>query len=135
MTETASVIRDRLSSYLDADVYGIGSSARSPPKNALFQGLDFWQKTGRQSGAGAIVGHCSHSPSGRRKPLSLRWPLIWPALKALQTIVGGIIGRRGRLVADKDLIVKLASTLVCNAYGSRRIGALVGPILREGGTS
>lgn len=52
-------------------------------------------------------------------------------LKGLHAIVGGIIGQRGRLLADKDIVVRLASVLVCNSYGSRRIGDLIDPILRE----
>ncbi|MGB5558346.1 MAG: hypothetical protein WBN04_10080 [Paracoccaceae bacterium] len=50
-------------------------------------------------------------------------------LKALHTIVGGIVGQRGRLMADKDLIVRLASNLVCNSYGSQRIGELIEPMV------
>jgi len=51
-------------------------------------------------------------------------------LKGLLTIVGGIIGQRGRLVAEKDLVIRLATILVCNTYGSRRIGELIDPIIR-----
>ena len=51
-------------------------------------------------------------------------------LKALLTIVGGIIGQRGYLMAEKDLVSRLASILVCNTYGSRRIGELIDPIIR-----
>ncbi len=50
-------------------------------------------------------------------------------LKALHTIVGGIVGQRGRLMADKELIVRLASNLVCNSYGSQRIGELIEPMI------
>ena len=52
-------------------------------------------------------------------------------LKGLHTIIGGIIGQRGRLIADKDVVVRLASILVCNNYGSRRIGELIDPIILE----
>lgn len=51
-------------------------------------------------------------------------------LKGLHTIVGGIIGQRGRLFAEKDLVIRLASILVCNTYGSRRVGELIDPIIR-----
>lgn len=122
------VICDRLSSYLDADVYGIGTAPKVPKKRA-FKDWIFGKKP---------------DVKVEQAPPELLALTKWQAeasvtevaldlacLKALQIIVGGIIGRRGRLVADKDLIVKLASILVCNAYGSRRIGALVDPILCE----
>ena len=122
------VICDRLSSYLDADVYGIGTAPKAPKKRA-FKDWIFDKKP---------------DVKVEQAPPELLALTKWQAeasvtevaldlacLKALQIIVGGIIGRRGRLVADKDLIVKLASILVCNAYGSRRIGALVDPILCE----
>lgn len=51
-------------------------------------------------------------------------------LKGLHTIVGGIIGQRGRLIADKDIVIRLASILVCNTYGSCKIGELIDPIIR-----
>ena len=50
-------------------------------------------------------------------------------LRSLGMIVGGIVGRCGRLMADRDLVVRLATNLVCNSYGSQRIGALIAPIL------
>lgn len=52
-------------------------------------------------------------------------------LKGLLTIVGGIVGQRGRLLADKALVVRLAANWVCNSYGSHRIGELLTPIIQE----
>lgn len=53
-------------------------------------------------------------------------------LTGLHMIVGGIVGQRGRLLADKQLIIKLAANWVCNAYGSRRIGTLIHPLILAG---
>jgi len=50
-------------------------------------------------------------------------------LTGLQAVVGGIIGQRGRLLADKDLVVRLASILVGNSYGSGQIGEMINPII------
>ncbi len=50
-------------------------------------------------------------------------------LCGLHTIVSGIVGRRGRLIADKDLIVRLAAIWVCNTYGSRWIGDKIAPLI------
>ena len=53
-------------------------------------------------------------------------------LAGLHLIVGGMVGRRGRLLADRQLIVRLAANRVCNAHGSRRIGALIDPMIMAG---
>lgn len=50
-------------------------------------------------------------------------------LCGLHTIVSGIVGQRGRLIVDKDLIVRLATIWVCNSYGSRWIGDRIAPMI------
>ena len=55
-------------------------------------------------------------------------PFERACLKALHTIVSGILGQHGALMADKALVIRLAANLVCNSYGSREIGALITPI-------
>ena len=52
-------------------------------------------------------------------------------LSALITIVGGIIGQHGRLVADRDLVVDLSLRLVMNNYGSREIGRIIRPMFND----
>ena len=52
-------------------------------------------------------------------------------LSALITIVGGIIGQQGRLVADRDLIVDLSLRLVMNNFGSREIGRIIRPMFND----
>jgi len=68
------------------------------------------------------------------------WKVLLPAqndpaeqayLSALITIVGGIIGQHGRLVADRDLIVDLSLRLVMNNFGSREIGRIIRPIFNR----
>lgn len=58
-------------------------------------------------------------------------PLEQACLRALLATVGGIVGQRGRLMADKDLVVSLTSRLVCNSYGSRMISSLIEPMFLE----
>jgi len=57
-------------------------------------------------------------------------PFEIACLQGLHTIVGGIVGRRGRLMAEKTLVVRLAANWVCNSYGSSKIGEMIDPILR-----
>jgi hypothetical protein len=122
------VICDRLSSYLDADVYGIGTAPKAPEKRA-FKDWIFGKKPDVK--VEQALPELLALIKWQAEASVTEVALDLACLKALQIIVGGIIGRRGRLVADRDLIVKLASILVCNAYGSRCIGALIDPILRE----
>jgi len=58
-------------------------------------------------------------------------PFEVACLRGLNTIVGGIVGRRGRLMAEKALVVKFAANWVCNSYGSNKIGEMIDPILSE----
>ena len=58
-------------------------------------------------------------------------PFDLACYKGLIAVVGGIVGQHGSLLADKDIIVRLASVLVCNSYGSRFLGDLIDPIINE----
>lgn len=52
-------------------------------------------------------------------------------LAALIKIVGSIVGQRGRLIADQELIARLATNIVCNGYGSEKIGEALGPMMEK----
>ncbi len=56
-------------------------------------------------------------------------PLEAACLGGLQTIIGGMLRQRGRLMADRSLLVKLTTRLVCNTYGSQQIGRWIKPII------
>ncbi|MEZ5777109.1 MAG: hypothetical protein R3E44_01975 [Paracoccaceae bacterium] len=58
-------------------------------------------------------------------------PIEQACLSGLLAIVAGIVGQRGRLMADKALVIRLAANRICNTYGSRIIGDMTGPIIRE----
>jgi hypothetical protein len=51
--------------------------------------------------------------------------------RALSAIATAVLGRRGRLFGDKDLLTELAVTLVCNDYGSEVIGDAIEPLLQN----
>ncbi len=53
------------------------------------------------------------------------------ALTALISIVGGITATRGRLMADADIVTRLALNMYLNTYGSRQIGEATQPIIRD----
>ena len=58
-------------------------------------------------------------------------PLDRACYDALIAVVTAIVARRGRLVGDRGLIVRLAVTQVCNGHGSDVIGYAIDPILRD----
>lgn len=56
-------------------------------------------------------------------------PLETACRGGLRTFVDGMLRQRGRLMADRDLLVKLTTQLVCNTYGSQQIGLWIEPII------
>ncbi|TXM73392.1 hypothetical protein FV222_05430 [Methylobacterium sp. WL103] len=53
------------------------------------------------------------------------------ASAALHRVVSGIVRHRGKLIGDRSLLASLATTLVANDEGSRRIGCLIEPWFAE----
>ncbi len=58
-------------------------------------------------------------------------PFEKACLEALVKIVAAITRTRGRLIGDTSLITRLATTMVCNGYGSELIGEAIAPYFRE----
>lgn len=52
-------------------------------------------------------------------------------LRGLLAIVGGIVGQRGRLFAERELVLKWATNWVSNNYGTHRIGQQIQPMIKE----
>jgi hypothetical protein len=67
----------------------------------------------------------------RRKREAAEDPLDKACYDALTAIVTAIASHRGRLVGDRDLITRLAVTMVCNGHGSDVIGQAIDPYVRE----
>lgn len=58
-------------------------------------------------------------------------PLEAACLGELLRVVGGAVGRRGRLYAERETVLRLTADRVCNGYGSRQVGAWIDPIVAE----
>ncbi|MFV2034190.1 MAG: hypothetical protein ACC631_03600 [Halocynthiibacter sp.] len=118
---------EKLGAYLEADIYG-RKPLSAPQTRPSFKDRLFGRKKTIQVKEELpellALSAWQEKISGTDAAADLA------CLKALQTIVGGIIGQRGRLIADKDLVIRLASVLVCNTYASGRIGELIDPIIR-----
>ena len=52
-------------------------------------------------------------------------------MTALISVVSGILGKQGRIVTDRQLIVDLALRVFCNDHGSAEIGHLIAPIFEN----
>ncbi|WP_375463147.1 hypothetical protein [uncultured Methylobacterium sp.] len=77
-----------------------------------------------------LAGWCARAAAGGE-------PLEVSASAALMKVVSGIIRHRGKLIGDRALLARLATDLVTNDEGSRRIGRLIEPwfadaVAREG---
>lgn len=58
-------------------------------------------------------------------------PFEASCLRALARVVGAVYGKRGRLVGDRDLLTTVAMRMVCNDYGSQKLGEAIHPIFAE----
>jgi hypothetical protein len=126
LEELRAEIDERLTRILDRDVFP--SRPTTQPKRGFLS---------------RFLG--GREPAGvDRRPSDLHVLQVWQrriddgaegleeaCLRGLLTVVGGIVGQRGRLVADRSLIVRLASTWICNHHGSDVVGDLVSPIIVE----
>jgi hypothetical protein len=70
--------------------------------------------------------------SWRTKAQSSQEPLERACYQALVTTADAICTRRGRLTNNHKLTTSIATRLVCNDYGSMRIGEVLDPIFRLG---
>lgn len=123
-------IEQRLAARLDQDVYGRDSGSGNSTAGLLAR-LGFRkQKSGdaekltEEPEVKALLQWQSEVYSGTDA-------FETGCLKGLLAIVGGIVGQRGRLFAEKDLILKWATNWVCNDYGGHRIGQLIQPMIAE----
>lgn len=120
-------VDDRLRALLDRDIF-----ARPAPERAARRGLRALF-LGRKEPADPEIG----SPE---LVALARWedaipqadaPLEKACLQGLHRVVSAIVAQRGRLMADRDTVLRLASNWICNAYGSERIGDMLDPVIRH----
>ncbi len=139
--ELRGAIRETLESLVDSDLFAPASAPASAASKTARPRQGFLARLfGAKSSPAPAPAPASAPPEPPAMAAMARWreraeqtgdPLEQACLSALQTVVGGILARRGRLMADRDLLVHLASILACNTYGSRHIGTLIDPIIRR----
>jgi len=114
----------------DASVRTLGAAAPllpiPDPLVAVQKWRDHLSDISTTSGATDSGGTLGGTPGGSADDTS---DLNRACLDALVRTVGGIVGQRGRLIADDALIRRIAVNLVSNERGALAIGALIGPIM------
>ena len=129
LAEVRTKVETALAARLDADIYMRPAATIGDDKPSLFARL-FKTRIPEPVAADPpeflALSEWQDALGGPNDPFELA------CLKGLHAVVSGIVGQRGRLMADKALVVRLASILVCNSYGSRRIGEWIKPLFLKG---
>ena len=121
-------VKENLGVILDRDVFKREAPTPQPDSRRLLSRLLGKKAPPQASGEAPEILALADWQDALKKSGS---DLDRTCLMGLQAIVGGIVGRRGRLLADRDLIIRLTTNWVCNHYGSRHLGELIEPMLRQ----
>ena len=124
--ETArQVFATQLQAALAGDPAGLAPAVRKAGKGGWLS----WLIGGTKAGTAASRTAPDHD--SREDELAARWlaaatssddPVETAAYQSLSRILAAIVGKRGRLVGDAELLSRLASRDFSNGYGSRFIG-------------
>lgn len=127
-SEAADFIARELSRDLYRDPGDGNSRAKSPERGWL----------SRLTGGARQQASPSETTEERQQRVLDEWkeklqsaasPLETACFVALKDVVTSVTGKRGRLVGDKQLLIDIAVTLVCNRHGSQVIGDAIEPFL------
>ncbi len=129
-SDASQLIADELSKELLPDVHRNHVMSEPERRSWLFRLIN----------AGGVPKQASETAEERQERVIDEWrenatnaatSLEAACCAALVKVVTAVTGKRGRLVGDKDLIVRLAVTLVGNEYGSQVIGDAIEGYLLE----
>ena len=101
----------------------------APPKPAARGWLGRWRAQKRPNAESGSVAEREFRILAEYKTLGLSTDdaLLRAVYRSLYRVLGAIVGKRGRLGADQDLLAKLVVRHVTNRHGSQLIGALIAP--------
>ena len=121
----------RISAELDAHIYA-PDIPEAPIESTRSRWFGWFRKTpppqpthAAQSTELSALGHWKQELPTTTEPLQRA------CIAALIKVVGTIVGHRGRLVADKDLVVTLCCRRVGNGYGSQMLGQAMEPFFLQ----
>ncbi len=122
-------------SWIDRDLTPLFVPA--PPQATRQEKESFFSRIFGKSGKASPAPHPSNeiSPLEIIKTYSERRlnetdPFAQACLAALTKVIGAVISKWGRLINDPSLISKLAVRMVCNTYGSEKIGEAIEPFVQ-----
>ena len=131
LTAVAEAAHTRITAELDA-AFALPAAAPAPPKTwRHVLGLAPWPEpppVDRRSPEERVLARCADWCARAAQGEDA---LDQAASAALHRVVSGIVRHRGKLVGDRALLARLATTLVANDEGSRRIGCLIEPWFAE----
>ncbi|MFC7706313.1 hypothetical protein ACFQXB_19265 [Plastorhodobacter daqingensis] len=89
----------------------VGKSSERPGRSRNEQAVDYAGRWSGEDTADDLHSQCRH---------------------ALARTLGAILSRRGALLVDEDIIIRVATNLVANSAGSDLVGRLVAPLFDQG---
>lgn len=127
--------RAHLLDLLDTDIYGSPPAAPKPPRPGFLARL-----AGRAAAPAPVppldVPELTALAAWRaRLDAADTDPFEVACLAALVSVVSGITGRRGKLLADRELVAGFACNMVCNGMGSHEIGRMLDPLFAKAVTA
>lgn len=120
-------VREKIGAILDRDIYNREAGPSAEEKVGFFAKL-----LGRKAAVSTTEQPEILALADWKAAIATcKDPLEAACLKSLLTVVGGMVGQRGRLFADKDMICRFAGNMVCNSYGSERVGEWIEPMIAK----
>lgn len=120
-------VGQKIGAILDRDIYNRGASTQAAEDIGFFAKLLGRKPEASKTEQPAIMALADWKAcvaTGKN-------PLETACLKSLLTVVGSMVGQRGRLFADKDMVCRFASNMVCNSYGSEKLGEWIEPMIAK----
>lgn len=116
---------DRISQLVD-EIYAF-EMMQPPPKQGF---LNFWKKAPKPSASTTTPPELQALDNLRRQVIHAD-DFTAACMAALISVVSGILGKQGRIVTDRSLIVGLALRVFCNDQGSAEVGRLIAPLFAQ----
>jgi len=120
-------VERKINAILDSDIYN-RSSAPPPKENASFF-IRFFRKEAKSVQVELpeilALADWQKNVSASKDGFDLA------CYESLLVFVGSMVGDRGRLIADKDMVCRFATNFICNNYGSQMIGKWIEPFVAE----
>ncbi len=120
-------VRQKISEILERDIYNRQAAAKSAEDVGFFARLFGRKPEASKAEEPEILALADWKAS----VAACKDPLEKACLKSLLAVVGSMVGQRGRLFADKDMVCRFTTNMVFNSYGSERVGDWIEPMIAK----